>query len=145
MHLPLDQTKIQELIPHRYPFLFVDGVSAYEPGKSIDGYKMVSVNEPFFQGHFPGKPVTPGVIITEAMAQLACIFMRLELGEAGNDKTPLFLGIDKARFRSMVVPGMRLDLRMEVLSCRGNILKAKAAAKVGDGLAAEAELTCMLK
>ena len=143
--MQLTHEQILDLIPHRYPFLFVDGVTAYEPGKSIDGFKMVSFDEPFFQGHFPGKPIMPGVLITEALAQLGCVFMSLELGEEAKTMTPLFLGIDKARFRAMVVPGSRLDLRIEVISMRRALANVNATAKVGDALAAEAELTCMMK
>ncbi|MCX7045238.1 MAG: 3-hydroxyacyl-ACP dehydratase FabZ [Candidatus Sumerlaeota bacterium] len=143
MHL--NQEQIAELIPHRYPFLFLDAVTAYEPGKAIDGYKLVSANEPFFQGHFPGKPIMPGVIITEALAQLTCVFLSLELGETAKTMTPLFLAIDKAKFRAMVVPGHRLDLRVELLQMRRGIAKVNVVARVNGEMAVEAELTCMMQ
>jgi 3-hydroxyacyl-[acyl-carrier-protein] dehydratase len=144
MEIPREQ--ITQLIPHRYPFLFIDAVTDYEPGKSITGYKMVTHNEPFFQGHFPQKPVMPGVIIVEAMAQLGCVFMSMELGpEEARKRTPLFLGIDKAKFRSIVEPGMKLDMRIDVLKMRRGMAIVHAVAKVGDTVAVEAELTCMMK
>ncbi len=143
--MELDIQKIAEMIPHRYPFLLLDRVTGYEAGQWIEGYKMVTMNEPFFQGHFPGRPIMPGVLIIEAMAQLGCVYMCLELGDEAKSKTPLFMGIDKAKFRAMVTPGSRLDMRVEVLSERRGIARVKATAKVNGDMATEAELMCMMK
>lgn len=143
--MKLNHDQIAELIPHRYPFLFLDAVTAYEAGQGIEGYKMVSANEPYFQGHFPGKPIMPGVIIIETLAQLGCVFMTLELGDAGRGLTPLFLGIDRAKFRAMVRPGDRLEMRLEAISMRRGMAKVSAVATVNGETAAEAELTCMMK
>ena len=143
--MQMNQEQITALIPHRFPFLFLDAVTGYEPGKTIDGYKMVSANEPFFQGHFPGKPIMPGVLITEALAQLACVFISLEMGGLADTVTPLFLGIDNAKFRAMVVPGQRLDMHAELLQMRRGIVKVSVVARVNGDMAAEAELTCMMQ
>ena len=144
--MELNVEQIMEYIPHRYPFLFLDRITAYEPGVMIEGYKMVTFNEPFFQGHFPGKPIMPGVLITEALAQLGCVYMCLEMGDEAKTRTPLFMGIDKAKFRRAVTPGVRLDMRVEVVSQRkGGVARVKAMARVGDEVAAEAELLCMMK
>lgn len=143
--MELNYAQIIELIPHRYPFLFLDGVTEYVEKTSITGYKLVTQNEPYFQGHFPGNPVMPGVIQIEALAQLGCVFMCLELGEKSKTMTPLFLGIDKAKFRSIVTPGMRLDMRIDVIQERGGLAKVKATASVDGKVATQAELTCMMK
>jgi 3-hydroxyacyl-[acyl-carrier-protein] dehydratase len=143
--MEVSRERIQELIPHRYPFLFIDGVTAYEPGRLIEGFKLVSFDEPFFQGHFPGRPIMPGVLIVEALAQLGCIFLALELGEDAKDRTPLFLGIDKARFRALIEPGMRLEMALEVLALRRGHAKVKAVAKANGAVAAQGELAFMLR
>lgn len=143
--MQLTHDQILDLLPHRYPFLLVDGVTDYELGKFMTGHKMVSFNEPFFQGHFPGNPIMPGVLIVEALAQLSCILISLEYGEKANDMTPLFLGIDKAKFRAKVTPGVRLDLRIDVHSHRRGIAKMTGTAKIGDELASEADITCMMR
>jgi 3-hydroxyacyl-[acyl-carrier-protein] dehydratase len=141
----MNHEQITALIPHRYPFLFLDAVTGYEPGKTIDGYKLVSADEPFFQGHFPGKPIMPGVLIMEALAQLGCVFISLEMGGLAGTVTPLFLGIDKAKFRAMVVPGQRLDMHADLLQMRRGIVKVNVVARVNGEMAAEAELTCMMQ
>ena len=104
--LPLDVTRIQQMLPHRYPFLLVDRIVAFEPRVSLTGIKNVTINEPFFQGHFPGAPVMPGVLIVEAMAQVGAVYALQQL-EGRDDKLVLFSGIDNARFRRPVVPGDR--------------------------------------
>ncbi|MDA0711332.1 MAG: 3-hydroxyacyl-ACP dehydratase FabZ [bacterium] len=137
----LDIEGIMKALPHRYPFLLLDRVIEWEPGKRLVAIKNVTMNEPFFQGHFPGKPVMPGVLILEAMAQGAAILMKKDSDE---DMVPLFMGIDKARFRRQVVPGDQLRLEVETLKARRNVCKGTGKAFVGDDLAAEAELMAML-
>ncbi|MFT5365433.1 MAG: beta-hydroxyacyl-ACP dehydratase FabZ [Candidatus Latescibacterota bacterium] len=141
MEVVLDIEGIMKALPHRYPFLLLDRVIEWESGKRLVAIKNVTMNEPFFQGHFPGKPVMPGVLILEAMAQGAAILMR---NESDEDLVPLFMGIDKARFRRQVVPGDQLRLEVETLQKRRNVCKGAGKAYVGDELAAEAELMAML-
>lgn len=129
---------IQRILPHRYPFLLVDRIVEMEPGKRVVGIKNVSVNEPFFQGHFPGKPVMPGVLIIEALAQTGAVGI-LSMPEF-QGKIALFAGIDKARFRRQVLPGDQLRLEVNVTKLRGTVGKSEAKAFVGEELAAEAEL-----
>ncbi|MBM7853692.1 3-hydroxyacyl-[acyl-carrier-protein] dehydratase [Desulfohalotomaculum tongense] len=133
-----DVQKIQQILPHRYPFLLVDRIIEVEEGKRAVGIKNVSINEPFFQGHFPGHPVMPGVLIIEAMAQVGAVALLSMPEYAG--KLALFAGIDGARFRRQVVPGDQLKIEVEVTKLRGRIGKSKAKAYVDDHLAAEAEL-----
>ncbi|RDV84730.1 3-hydroxyacyl-ACP dehydratase FabZ [Ammonifex thiophilus] len=134
----MDVRAIQKLLPHRYPFLLLDRVTLLEPGKRAVGIKNVTVNEPFFTGHFPGYPVMPGVLILEALAQLTAVAV-LKLADF-QDKIPLLAGIDKARFRRPVFPGDTLRLEVEVLRLKGMVGKAKGQAWVGEELAAEAEI-----
>jgi 3-hydroxyacyl-[acyl-carrier-protein] dehydratase len=133
---------IERIIPHRYPFLLVDRVVEMEPGKRILATKNVTANEWFFQGHFPGFPIMPGVLIVEALAQAGAVLLLSD--ESAKGQIPLFAGIEKCRFRQQVVPGDTLTLELEVISRRGPIGKGKARAKVGDKLAAECELTFAL-
>lgn len=134
----MDIKKIWETIPHRYPFLLVDRVT--ELGELyIEGYKNLSVNEPFFQGHFPQEPIMPGVLICEAAAQLGAIFLKQH--ETFSDKLILFAGIDGVRFKKLVVPGDRLDLRIDVLKIKGRVGKATFTAMVDGALASQGELT----
>lgn len=129
---------IQKIIPHRYPFLLVDRILELEEGKKAVGVKNVSANEPYFQGHFPAKPVMPGVLIVEALAQVgACAILS---AEENKGKLALFAGIDKMRFKRQVVPGDCLTLKVELTKIRGPIGKGNALAKVGDEVAAEGEL-----
>jgi len=134
----LDIKQIQEILPHRYPFLLVDRIISLEEGKKAVGIKNVSVNEPFFQGHFPDFPVMPGVLILEAMAQVGAVIVLKMPQFAG--KIALFAGIDKVRFRRQVFPGDQLRIEVEVLKLRSAVGKSYAAAYVGAEMAAEAEL-----
>ncbi len=135
--------KIMAHLPHRYPFLLVDRVVECVPGSHIHAYKNVTINEPFFQGHFPGVPIMPGVLILEAMAQAAGI-----LGTAGiddfNNKLFLFRGVNGAKFRRQVVPGDRLDLFCDSLRIKMGACKMQTRAMVDDAIVCEAELTAAL-
>ena len=135
----MDVNEIQKIIPHRYPFLLVDAIVELEPSKRIVGLKNVSVNEFFFQGHFPGKPVMPGVLIVEAMAQVAAVMVLREIPDR-EKKLVYFMGIDGARFRQPVVPGNQLKIVVEVIKMRPRIGKLKGEAFVNDRLVAEAEI-----
>ncbi|AUS10192.1 3-hydroxyacyl-[acyl-carrier-protein] dehydratase FabZ [Laceyella sacchari] len=133
-----DVKQIQEIIPHRYPFLLVDRIVEWEPGKRAVGIKNVTVNEPFFQGHFPDYPVMPGVLIIEALAQVGAVIV---LGlEENKGKLAFFAGIDKVRFREQVKPGDTLTLEVEMIRLRGSMGKGKGIARVGDKVVAEGEL-----
>ena len=134
---------IMRSIPHRYPFLLVDRVVEMEPGKRIVAYKNVTMNEPFFQGHFPGAPIMPGVLIIEAMAQAGAVLL-LHAMEDRESKLVYFAGIDKARFRRAVVPGDQLRFTLEVLKLRSRTCKLKGRAEVDGQLAAEAEILSAL-
>ncbi len=134
----IDVNKIREIIPHRYPFLLVDRITFLEPGIKAIGYKNITTNEPFFQGHFPGNPIMPGVLLIEALAQLGCVAMLVK--EEYKDMIGLFAGIDGARFKKPVIPGDKLDLYVELLKLKGPIGKFKGEAKVDGQLAAEAEI-----
>jgi len=136
------QLSIQEImtyLPHRYPFLLVDRISDFVKGEKIVGIKNVTINEPFFQGHFPGHPIMPGVLIIEAMAQVGGIYAHLA-GEVEGDKVPYFVGIDQARFRKPVLPGNVLRLELTLSSLRRGIYTFAGKAYVDDKLVAEAEL-----
>src|SRR5271167_1010093 len=126
----LDICQIKELIPHRYPFLLVDRVSFVEPGKKAIGYKNLTANEQFFEGHFPFKPIMPGVLMVEALAQLGCVAMLMK--EEFKGALGVFTGIENFKFRTMVTPGDKLDLEVELIRMKGPIGKMKAVAKVGD-------------
>jgi 3-hydroxyacyl-[acyl-carrier-protein] dehydratase len=139
----LDIKQIQEILPHRYPFLLVDRIISVEEGKSAVGIKNVSVNEPFFQGHFPGCPVMPGVLILEALAQVGAVAV-LKMPEFAG-KIILFASMDKVRFRRQVVPGDVLRLEVEVQKLRGSFGKSYAVAYVGEEMAAEAEMMFALQ
>jgi len=135
----LDTKKIMELLPHRYPFLLVDRILSVEPGKRIVGLKNVTINEPFFQGHFPGHPIMPGVLIIEAMAQVGGVYALVN-GEVGEDKVTYFVGIDKAKFRRPVVPGDSLQLELELMGERRGIYTFSGKGFVDGKLVAQAEL-----
>lgn len=129
----LDNIKIQELLPHRYPFLLVDKIVEVEEGKRAVGIKNVTINEPFFQGHFPGNPIMPGVLMVEAMAQVGLI--ALKTMDEYKDKLGVFTGIDGVRFKRQVVPGDTLRIEVELVKIRRGIGVAEGAAYVGDELA----------
>jgi 3-hydroxyacyl-[acyl-carrier-protein] dehydratase len=135
----LDINQIKEILPHRYPFLLVDRVTSLTPGKSAQGYKNVTANEEFFNGHFPVKPIMPGVLIVEALAQLGCITI-LAL-PANKGALVLFTGIDSCKFRQMVVPGDKLEMEVELLKIRGPVGKARAVARVDGKLVTEGEVS----
>jgi 3-hydroxyacyl-[acyl-carrier-protein] dehydratase len=138
--LPMGSAEVQAILPHRYPFLFLDQVIELEPGVRAVGIKAVSGGEPFFPGHFPGKPIMPGVLIIEAMAQLGAVCLLTTDGPPG--RLVLFGGIKDARFRVPVLPGDVLRLEIQVTRSRGPIGQGSARAQLADGrLAAEAELT----
>jgi beta-hydroxyacyl-ACP dehydratase FabZ len=139
----LSITEIMKLLPHRYPMLLVDRILEIEPGKRIVGLKNVTANEQFFQGHFPGAPVMPGVLIVEAMAQCGAVLALRDM-EDRDRKLFLFGGVDKARFRRQVVPGDQLIMELTVLQRRANTAKLQGIAKVNDVVVAEAELLSVL-
>ncbi len=142
----MDIHQILKQLPHRYPFLLVDRVLELEKGKRIKALKNVSMNEPFFTGHFPHRPVMPGVLMLEALAQAAALLAFDTLGVTPDDKTVYyFAGIDGARFKRPVEPGDQLILEAELDRMRAGIFKFKARAKVGDEIATEAELMCTMR
>lgn len=134
----LDINQIQEIIPHRPPFLLVDRILELEEGVRAVGLKNVTMNEPFFTGHFPGHPVMPGVLIVEALAQVGAVAI-LKV-EANRGKLAFFAGIDGVRFRGQVVPGDTLTLEVDITRLKGTIGKGQATARVGDKVVAEGEL-----
>lgn len=138
----IEAAEIQRVLPHRYPFLLVDRIIEVEPGRRAVGLKCVTINEPFFQGHFPGNPVMPGVLILEAMAQV-CAFVALEAPE-GRGRLALLAAVDRARFRRPVVPGDQLRIEVELIRTRGNIGRVVCSASVGERPVADAELTFAL-
>jgi 3-hydroxyacyl-[acyl-carrier-protein] dehydratase len=138
------QEEIQKYLPHRFPFLLVDRILEIEENERIVGIKNVTINEPFFMGHFPGQPVMPGVLIIEAMAQVAGI-LALQSVKNEESKVAYFMSIDKAKFRKPVVPGDQIRFEMEVLKRRGPIWRMKGNAFVDGNLVAEAEVQAMME
>ncbi|MGA0025305.1 MAG: 3-hydroxyacyl-ACP dehydratase FabZ [Burkholderiales bacterium] len=142
----MDIKEILKYLPHRYPFLLIDRVLAYEPGKEIEALKNVTINEPFFTGHFPHHPVMPGVLIIEAMAQAAAILSFVTMGAKADEQSIYyFVGIDKARFKRPVSAGDTLRLHVTLARHVRGIWKFNAIARVGDAVAAEAELMCTVR
>ena len=140
--MELDINKVMELLPHRYPFLLIDRVVDIEPGSSLSAVKNVSINEPFFQGHFPNQPIMPGVLILEAMAQATGLLAFSDMGEAHKSKLYMLVGIDKSRFRGQVVPGDQLRLDISLKRNMRGIGMYRCQALVDDELVAEAEMMC---
>ena len=140
----IDIAEILRRIPHRYPFLLVDRAEDYRPHESIVGIKCVTINEPFFVGHFPNNPVMPGVLIVEAMAQSGAVLMSKSLNADVEGKTIMFTSVNEARFRQPVRPGDVLRMHVEVIKHRGDIFKFKGRAMVGEKLVAQAEFAAMV-
>ncbi len=136
----LSLEEIQRVLPHRYPFLLVDRIINLELGKRIEGLKNVTINEPFFQGHFPGRPIMPGVLIVEAMAQVGGILALLSTPENLGNPALFLLGMDKVRFRQPVIPGDQLQIMVQVLRSGKKFWKMKAQALVNQTLVAEGEV-----
>jgi beta-hydroxyacyl-ACP dehydratase FabZ len=147
MDLPLYYQDIIRILPHRYPFLFVDRIIELELNKRVVGIKNVTINEPFFQGHFPGNPIMPGVLIVEAMAQVGGILARLSIPgllEDQNRQAVYFLSMDKVKFRKPVLPGDQIVFELEALRTGSRIWKMAGKALVKDNLVAEAELVATI-
>lgn len=142
MDFVIDIQQIQELLPHRYPFLLVDGIIECDDEKRIVGIKNVTMNEPFFQGHFPGAPVMPGVLQLEAMAQTGGILLNRVGGDGKG--IPYFMSIDKAKFRKVVKPGDQLRIEIEIINIKRNAARFQGKCYVGDDVASQAEMMCMI-
>lgn len=142
MTIDFDTRRIMATLPHRYPFLLIDRITALDPGKSITAVKNVTINEPFFQGHFPGRPIMPGVLIIEAMAQAGGVLGHVTLGDV--EPRPLFFlaSIANARFRRTVLPGDQLEIRVDVENVKRGIWFYKCTASVDGKLAVSADITC---
>jgi 3-hydroxyacyl-[acyl-carrier-protein] dehydratase len=141
--MTFDIQEILDLLPHRYPFLLIDRVVEFEPTKRLVAIKNVTINEPFFQGHFPGYPIMPGVLVVEAMAQAGGMIMMAELPDRDR-KLVVFTGIERAKFRRPVTPGDQLRIEVEVLSMRTRAGRIQGRAMVDGKLACEATLTCQV-
>ena len=141
---PLDIKRVMAALPHRYPMLLVDRVESLDPEKGIVAIKAVTINEPFFQGHFPARPIMPGVLIVEALAQAAGVLAVEALGLAGSGKLVYFMAIDGAKFRQPVEPGVLLRLEVEFVQKRATVCKFAGRATVDGKLAAEASFTAMI-
>jgi 3-hydroxyacyl-[acyl-carrier-protein] dehydratase len=141
---PLDVRRVMAALPHRYPMLLVDRVESLDPDKGITAIKAVTINEPFFQGHFPGRPIMPGVLIVEALAQAAGVLAVEALGLAGSGKLVYFMAIEGAKFRQPVEPGDLLKLEVEFVQKRASVCKVSGRASVDGKVAAEASFTAMI-
>ena len=140
----LDVMRVMQLLPHRYPMLMIDGLRDIVPGLSATGVKNVTMNEPFFQGHFPARPVMPGVLIVEAMAQTSGALIMHSAGDVADSKLVYFMTIDKCRFRKPVVPGDTLLLHVSLIHQRGPVSKFHGEARVNGQLMAEADYSAMI-
>jgi len=141
---PLDIRRVMAALPHRYPLLLVDRVEEIIPDRSIRAIKAVTINEQFFQGHFPGRPIMPGVLIVEALAQAAGVLAVESLGLAGSGKLVYFMSIDGVKFRKPVEPGILLSLEVEFVQKRSRVCKFAGKALIDGELAAECEFTAMI-
>jgi len=141
---PLDIRRVIAALPHRYPMLLVDRVESLDPEKGIVAIKAVTINEPFFQGHFPGRPIMPGVLIVEALAQAAGVLAVESLGLSGSGKLVYFMAIEGAKFRQPVEPGVLLRLEVEFLQKRPSVCKFAGRALIDGKVAAEANFTAMI-
>ncbi len=141
---PLDIRRVMAALPHRYPMLLVDRIESLDPDKGIVAIKAVTINEPFFQGHFPGRPIMPGVLIVEALAQAAGVLAVEALGLAGSGKLVYFMAIENAKFRTPVEPGVLLKLEVEFVQKRASVCKFAGRATIDGKLAAEANFTAMI-
>ena len=141
---PLDVRRVMAALPHRFPMLLVDRVETLEPDARIVATKAVTINEPFFAGHFPDRPIMPGVLIVEALAQAAGVLAVESLGLSGSGKLVYFMAIDGAKFRQPVEPGVLLRLEVDFVQKRSTVCKFAGRALVGDKLAAEANFTAMI-
>lgn len=141
---PVDIRRVLSLLPHRYPMLLVDRVESMVKDTSIHAVKAVTMNEPFFQGHFPGRPIMPGVLIVEALAQAGGVLAIESLGLAGTGKLVYFMGIDGVKFRKPVEPGHLLDLHVTILQAKRNICKFEGRAMLDGQLATECQFTAMI-
>jgi 3-hydroxyacyl-[acyl-carrier-protein] dehydratase len=140
----MDLAGVMAALPHRYPMLLVDRVESLELDKSIVAVKAVTINEGFFQGHFPGRPIMPGVLIVEALAQAAGVLAVQSLGLAGSGKLVYFMAIEGAKFRAPVEPGVLLRLEVEFVQKRSTVCKFAGRARIGDKVVAEAQFTAMI-
>ena len=140
--MELDIHKVMELLPHRYPFLMIDRVNEFEEGKSLTAIKNVTINEPFFQGHFPDQPIMPGVLVLEAMAQATGLLAFSSMGDAHKSKLYMLVGIDKVRFRGQVVPGDQLVLNISLKRNMRGIGMYQCEARINGDVVAEAEMMC---
>jgi 3-hydroxyacyl-[acyl-carrier-protein] dehydratase len=141
----IDVREIMEIMPHRYPFLLVDRIESLKEGEEIVGIKNVTINEPFFAGHFPGNPIMPGVLIIEAMAQVGGVLAFHSSPKEWAGSLVYFMGIDKVRFRKPVVPGDQLRLKLTTIRQKQKVFKMRGEAYVGDTLVAEAELMAAIE
>ena len=141
----LDINAVMDLLPHRYPFLLIDRILEFEVDKRVVGLKNVTINEPFFQGHFPGHPIMPGVLLLEAMAQTGGVLALKSIPAEDVEKKVLyFMSIDKAKFRKPVLPGDQVRFELDLIKARGNIKSFQATAKVDGVVVAEAEMMAMI-
>ena len=142
--MPLGIDEIMKALPHRYPFLLVDRILELEPKKRVIGLKNVTINEPFFQGHFPGHPIMPGVLIVEAMAQVGGILLMGEFAEP-ESKVVYFMSLDNVKFRRPVKPGDQLRFELEIAQIRGPVCKMRGVAKVDGEVVCEADMAAMVR
>lgn len=145
MEFTMDIEEIMNHLPHRYPFILVDRILELEPDKRVVGLKNVSINEPFFQGHFPGKPVMPGVLILEAMAQTSGVLSISSMAKSKEGALMYFMTLDQVKFRKPVVPGDQLIMELEIVRKKRRVIKLEGTAKVDGRLAAEAQLMATIE